>query len=99
MSVARPRVWRPVIQEAKHIWRLFIGDEVQVVKKGPDEGSKGKVIALLRDEKKPELIVEGLNMVRGDELHDELYDHDQPCSSYSYLLWNLHRERRRSSLE
>ena len=64
MSVAKPRVWRPVVQQLKHVWRLFIGDEVQVVKKGPEEGARGRVIAILKDEKKPEVIVEGLNLVR-----------------------------------
>ena len=84
--VARPRVWPPVAQQAKYMWRLFIGEEVQVVRKEPEEGARGRVIATLKDEKMPEVIVEGLNLVRA---FDDAMQRQDLSSRYSRGLIRL----------
>ena len=47
----------------KKEWRIFVDDVVQVVT-GPEKGATGKVLAIIKDKKQPELFVEGVNMVR-----------------------------------
>lgn len=44
-------------------WRIYPDDVVQVIT-GPEKGITGKVLAVIKDKKQPEVIVEGINMVR-----------------------------------
>jgi ribosomal protein L24 len=43
-------------------WRIFAEDVVQVVT-GSEKGATGRVLAVMKDKKQPEVIVEGVNMV------------------------------------
>jgi ribosomal protein L24 len=43
-------------------WRIFPDDLVQVVT-GSETGATGRVLAVIKDKKQPEVIVEGVNMV------------------------------------
>ena len=52
---------RPMFQNKQ--WRIFVDDLVQVVT-GAEKGASGKVLAVIKDNKQPEVIVEGVNMVR-----------------------------------
>ncbi len=52
---------RPMFQHNQ--WRIYPDDVVQVIT-GPEKGITGKVLAVIKDKKQPEVIVEGINMVR-----------------------------------
>ena len=60
LFIASPR--RPMFQ--KNQWRILPDDLVQVVT-GSETGATGRVLAVIKDKKQPEVIVEGVNMVRG----------------------------------
>lgn len=47
----------------KNQWCIFVDDMVQVVT-GAESGATGRVLAVIKDKKQPEVIVEGVNMVR-----------------------------------
>lgn len=52
---------RPMFERAK--WKILRGDEVAVTS-GRDAGATGTVLKVIRDEKRPKVIVEGCNLVR-----------------------------------
>jgi ribosomal protein L24 len=60
MGTARHAI-RPMFARSK--WRLLRGDTVQIMA-GRDKGQTGVVARVIRDDKKPAVIVEGRNLVR-----------------------------------
>lgn len=51
---------RPMFQTKQ--WRIFVDDIVKVVT-GAEKGASGKVLAVIKDTKQPEVIIEGVNLV------------------------------------
>lgn len=45
------------------VWRIFVGDTVEILQ-GPESGLQGKVLAVIRDPRRPQVLVEGRNLVR-----------------------------------
>jgi large subunit ribosomal protein L24 len=58
-------VWRRAIKPmfARNKWRILRGDQVMIIS-GKDNGQIGTVTKVIRDERFPRVIVEGLNLVR-----------------------------------
>lgn len=55
------RAIRPMFQNNR--WRIFPGDEVCVID-GPLKEQTGKVIDVIKDVRVPQVVVEGVNLVR-----------------------------------
>jgi hypothetical protein len=53
---------RPMFQTGR--WRIFVGDMV-FVNHGPHKGASGRVLQVIRDRRVPQVVVEGVNLVRG----------------------------------
>lgn len=58
-------VWRRAVKPmfARNKWRILRGDQVMIIS-GKDNGQIGTVTKVIRDERFPRVIVEGLNLVR-----------------------------------
>ena len=61
MGTARHAI-RPMFARGK--WRLLRGDTVQIMA-GRDKGQTGVIARVIRDDKKPGVVVEGRNLVSG----------------------------------
>jgi hypothetical protein len=60
MTVLR-KVFKPMFERGK--WSILRGDKVMVTA-GKDKGQVGIVLKVIRDDKFPRVVVEGLNLVR-----------------------------------
>jgi len=58
-------VWRRAVKPmfARNKWRILRGDQVMITS-GKDSGQIGTVTKVIRDERFPRVVVEGLNLVR-----------------------------------
>ena len=54
---------KPMFERAK--WKVLRGDTVAVTA-GRDAGATGTVLKVIRDEKRPAVLVEGCNLVRAE---------------------------------
>lgn len=93
--LAAPFSCRPMFQKKQ--WRIFADDVVQVVT-GAEKGATGKVLAVIRDAKQPEVIVDGVNMVRGAGIKakeanwgycEKMRDADGLACTYACMACNL----------
>lgn len=68
MARGKPGFIKPMFERAK--WKILRGDTVAVTA-GRDAGATGTVLKVIRDERRPTVLVEGCNLVRWQEWEGE----------------------------
>lgn len=93
------RTWGYPTMFKRRRWSIVRGDLVEVIR-GPHRGSQGRVVKVLRDQKRPMVFVDGVNVVRGggttrchcccQAMHP--LTHDKPHTTYP----RTHAQRKRT---